>query len=482
MEGLFGHDLSAVRVHTGPRAGELNRGLRAQASTLGRDVFFAPGRFAPETAQGRALVAHELAHTVQQRSGPAAIQRQPDGRGMPSPAELIESFTSKSLLVFDDLQEEALAGHLVGLAQSPANLPVIQNVLARLDDDNRVEVATEFVRRSPAASLSQLAQSESGVRLLLDLLGAVAAGGSDGDLAARILLRALFPPPPPLAPSDLPVFKISDGRVEVVAYERGGVFRSPDGRIIGERGLESTLSPMDFLVPGAFAARALLNLGRAAVSNAVRALLTSATSRGLIRLTPKQIATAGVAAEGAFTSGVIGAGFNVGVQLATLDDLRKFDWGAVGVDFVLGALLSAYAGQVISKFPTKTQGILDLFKAENLAQLAKQQGLIAPVTFIANSIRAAVFDKSQGAAFGASVLETALGAAQSGVVQALLRGKVGDLIFKGSKIAVEDRIRSGQAAVLKKALSIVRATLPRLIFGLLPGGKISDENKSPTTR
>jgi hypothetical protein len=479
MEGLFRHDLSAVRIHAGPRAGELNRSLRAQASTLGRDVFFAPGKFAPGTVQGRALVAHELAHTQQQRGGPAAIQRKPDGSGTPSPAELIESFTSKSLLVFDDLQEEALAGHLVKLAQSPANISVVRNVLARLDEDNRAEVANAFVLRSTMDSLATLAQTESGRGLLIDLLAGIASSGED--IPARILLRALFPPPPPLAPSDLPVLKISGGHAEVVAYERGGVFRSLDGQIIGERGLESTMSPVDFIVPGAFAAKALLNLGRAAVSGAVRASLTSATTRGLIRLTPKQITTAGVAAEGAFTSGVIGAGFNAAVQIATLDDLRKFNWGAVGVDFLLGALLSAYAGQVISKFPTKGTGILASFKPENLAQLAKQQGLIAPVTFVANAIRAAVFDKSQGAALGSSALETVLGAAQSGIVQSLLRGKIGDLIFKGSNIAVEDRIRSGQAAVLKKALSIIRATIPRLIFGLLPSGETSDENKSQTS-
>ena len=75
----------------------------------------------------------------------------------------------------------------------------------------------------------------------------------------------------------------------------------------------------------------------------------------------------------------------------------------------------------------------------------------------------------------ASILETALGSAQSGIVQVLVRGRVGDLIFRGSNIALEDRILSGQAVALKKALSFVRATLPRAIFGLFPQGGRGNE-------
>ena len=67
MEERLGHDLSGVRVHDGPSAAESARALEADAFTVGRDVVFGAGRFAPDTVAGRSLLAHELAHVVQQR-------------------------------------------------------------------------------------------------------------------------------------------------------------------------------------------------------------------------------------------------------------------------------------------------------------------------------------------------------------------------------------------------------------------------------
>lgn len=66
MESRFGRDFSAVRVHDDARAHDSARAARAAAYTVGQDVVFGAGRYAPETAAGRHLLAHELAHTVQQ--------------------------------------------------------------------------------------------------------------------------------------------------------------------------------------------------------------------------------------------------------------------------------------------------------------------------------------------------------------------------------------------------------------------------------
>lgn len=68
MEPRFGHDFGHVRVHHNPRAAESARAVNARAYTVGRDIVFGAGHFAPNTHQGRQLLAHELAHTVQQRS------------------------------------------------------------------------------------------------------------------------------------------------------------------------------------------------------------------------------------------------------------------------------------------------------------------------------------------------------------------------------------------------------------------------------
>ncbi|MBI1395861.1 MAG: DUF4157 domain-containing protein [Betaproteobacteria bacterium] len=70
MESRFGHDFSNVRVHAGPDANTSADVERAHAWTLGQHVVFAKDRYAPGTAEGRHLLAHELAHVVQQ-AGPA---------------------------------------------------------------------------------------------------------------------------------------------------------------------------------------------------------------------------------------------------------------------------------------------------------------------------------------------------------------------------------------------------------------------------
>ena len=66
MEQHFGHDFSDVRVHADARAAESARAVDAAAYTVGRDVVFGAHHFAPSTASGQKLLAHELAHVVQQ--------------------------------------------------------------------------------------------------------------------------------------------------------------------------------------------------------------------------------------------------------------------------------------------------------------------------------------------------------------------------------------------------------------------------------
>jgi hypothetical protein len=69
MEQRFGHDFSRVRVHTGAAAEQSVQEVNAHAYTVGHDMVFGAGRFAPQTPQGRRLVAHELTHVVQQGGG-----------------------------------------------------------------------------------------------------------------------------------------------------------------------------------------------------------------------------------------------------------------------------------------------------------------------------------------------------------------------------------------------------------------------------
>ena len=77
FEPHFGHDFSGVRVHTDAKAAESARAVDALAYTVGHDVVFGSGRYSSGTSEGKRLLAHELAHVVQQRGGDAgpSLQR-----------------------------------------------------------------------------------------------------------------------------------------------------------------------------------------------------------------------------------------------------------------------------------------------------------------------------------------------------------------------------------------------------------------------
>ena len=69
MEPRFGHDFGQVRVHKDESAAESNRALNALAYTVGDHILFGAGQYAPNTAYGKRMLAHELCHVVQQRKG-----------------------------------------------------------------------------------------------------------------------------------------------------------------------------------------------------------------------------------------------------------------------------------------------------------------------------------------------------------------------------------------------------------------------------
>lgn len=93
MEPRFGHDFSQVRVHTDARAAKSTRAVNALAYTAGRDIVFDARRYAPQTSEGKRLLAHELTHVVQQgattlpahlAAGPAGSQQEREADAMAS--------------------------------------------------------------------------------------------------------------------------------------------------------------------------------------------------------------------------------------------------------------------------------------------------------------------------------------------------------------------------------------------------------------
>lgn len=97
MRGFFeprlGYDFGGVRVHADGEAAESARALHARAYTVGSNIVFGAGQYAPGTHEGKRLLAHELTHVVQQSHGTApVIQRALVATG--DPAGFVALFNS----------------------------------------------------------------------------------------------------------------------------------------------------------------------------------------------------------------------------------------------------------------------------------------------------------------------------------------------------------------------------------------------------
>ncbi len=130
MEPRFGADFSRVRVHADAESGVLSKRLSARAFTTGADVFFGEGQFQPDTAEGRELIAHELAHAVQQGAAPRAqVQRAEAPALSPQPAGIVQRLGLSDIL--DGLA--ALAANVPGytlltliIGRNPINLRAVE--------------------------------------------------------------------------------------------------------------------------------------------------------------------------------------------------------------------------------------------------------------------------------------------------------------------------------------------------------------------
>ena len=109
LEQLFACDFGDVRIHRGPDAAKSAASLGAAAYTAGSHIVFADGRYQPETASGRMLIAHELVHVLQQRACPPEHRLRVGG-----PWHLEEEA--------ERIAARVVAGHPAG-AWSPAPVP-----------------------------------------------------------------------------------------------------------------------------------------------------------------------------------------------------------------------------------------------------------------------------------------------------------------------------------------------------------------------
>jgi hypothetical protein len=119
MELALGALFGDVRIHTDPAAGEAADELDADAFTVNADVYFAPGKWAPNRGEGRDLIAHELAHTLHPRPfDPSRVDVEAPDPLAPR-AELVEEVAEPDVAVDEEPEQELPVGEVPRVLEEP---------------------------------------------------------------------------------------------------------------------------------------------------------------------------------------------------------------------------------------------------------------------------------------------------------------------------------------------------------------------------
>ena len=126
MESRFGHDFSHVRVHTDKRAAESASAINALAYTVGSNVVFGSGRYAPDAIIGQRLLAHELAHVIQQSKNFGGFERIQRWQFEPDPRAALAARNAYGMknqsepgIWFDDWDDDERDNDLDGVIDNP---------------------------------------------------------------------------------------------------------------------------------------------------------------------------------------------------------------------------------------------------------------------------------------------------------------------------------------------------------------------------
>lgn len=144
MESRLGHDFSQVRIHTNEKAAESAQAVNALAYTVGRNVVFGTGQYAPATDAGRRLLAHELTHVVQQGHsavGQVTAVSQPSNPREREAADVAERFTRMPAAVSEDED----AGSPERSAADGSVSSAVQRQVAEGDTEEAAPVGEEVV-------------------------------------------------------------------------------------------------------------------------------------------------------------------------------------------------------------------------------------------------------------------------------------------------------------------------------------------------
>jgi len=168
MEPAFGHDFSGVRLHIDARAGESALAVNANAYTVGRHIVFGAQQYQPHDASNRRLLAHELAHVVQQERATSVSSQLtigPAGDSLEQEADLAASRATEESFAVPTM---SASGSVQRLQRDLATPPPAVDAAAQPDlTADQVQEAIRFNRTR---------YNEANTRLIQNLLGGPVTG------------------------------------------------------------------------------------------------------------------------------------------------------------------------------------------------------------------------------------------------------------------------------------------------------------------
>lgn len=154
METRLDHDFSNVRVHTDDAAAESARAVGANAYTTGSHVVFDSGKYSPGTASGQKLMGHELAHVVQQASGPVTGTPVAEGFSISHPQDQFEQAAGKTASqVTGPVNQDPSFSPTPSFPRSGNSQMVVQRFTDTSPDDNYTQQQTQAAKTSAKAGV-----------------------------------------------------------------------------------------------------------------------------------------------------------------------------------------------------------------------------------------------------------------------------------------------------------------------------------------
>lgn len=462
MAERFGFDFSQVRVHTDALAATATEALQARAYTVGNHIHFARGQYAPGTIAGQHLLAHELAHVLQQaHSGVASIQCEAD------PAPTI----SKDWSTDEMLARLAEAEELVAI--SPPNPAAAAAIVD--------EVRQWLLLRTAASNISRQFAGRPFARAQVDVIISQAV---DSASILKTVLRTY---------SGLPLLSKFRFERQRIAAARELLLVLNNERAVSDsavanvdRGANVTAGIAVGPAAAALAialAPELAIYGRNVLVNVVRNFPRDVSGMMQAMRTLPRFGFAQNWWEGALVSGALGAGASIAKQHdSSKDFVDGFDsviWWKVGLEFVVAAAFGAWIGRVMAmiKLPTSLS-LGTLFSAENLAILIRQQGLLALPSWGANVIRSLMVGRNVADASITTLYDSLLSIPLNGFVQLAILGPWGEAFFKRAApgLTEAERLTSRPAAYLRAVIALLRQLLVREIRGINPTPNASKQS------